>query len=158
MSETSEMRPVLLRGPHGDRLLVGLGQKERGTLGALVASGRIGSAELLAANRWYEAFAMAEHGAFDNEKAGGNSRTKLYAQERLLAATTSYREARRAIGKAGDGRLRAVLGDGLSMAALAERMKQDRKMVAGMVVADLVRLVEHYTASDRTTKGKAFRR
>ena len=149
MNDTSDLRPVLLRGAHGDRLLLALGQRERGTLGALLTSGRIGSAELLAANRWYEALAMAEHGAFDAEKAGGSSRTKLYAQERQLAAMTSYREAREATGKAGDERLRLILSDGLSMVALAERLQQDRKMVAGMVVADLMRLAEHYTETDQ---------
>ncbi len=152
MSDTSELSPVLLRGVYGNRLLLALGQRERGTLGALLSSGRIGSAELLAANRWYEAFAMAEHGAFDADKAGRGTGTKLFAQERQLAAVTSYRLAREALGTAGDERIRAILSDGLSVAALATRLQQDRRVVAGMVVADLMRLAEHYTAGDQVRK------
>ena len=143
MSDRSTASPALLNGPLGNRLLLALGQKELGTLGALVASGKIGSAELLAANRWY---AMAEHGAFDADKAGRGSTVKLFSQERQLAAMTSYRLAKQALGQAGDDRMRAILSSGLSMAALATRLKQDRKVVAGMVVADLTRLAEHYTA------------
>ncbi len=146
MSDRSTASPALLNGPLGNRLLLALGQKELGTLGALVASGKIGSAELLAANRWYEAFAIAEHGAFDADKAGRGSTVKLFSQERQLAAMTSYRLAKQALGQAGDERMRAILSSGLSMAALATRLKQDRKVVAGMVVADLTRLAEHYTA------------
>ncbi len=155
MQDKSDIGPVLLRGERANRLLLALGQRERGTLGALLASGRIGSAELLAANRWYQAFAMAEHGAFDTDRAGRSSDTKLFAQERQLAATTSYRLALKALGKAGDDRMRDILSSGLSIAALAGRMKQDRRVMAGMVVADLMRLVDHYTDADRARTGRA---
>ena len=156
LQDMSDMPPVLLRGQHANQLLLALGQRERGTLGALLASGRIGSAELLAANRWYQAFAMAEHGAFDADQAGRGGGIKLFAQERQLAATTSYRLAVKALSKAGDDRMRAILGSGLSVAALATRMKQDRRVMAGMVVADLMRLVDHYTETDQT-RGAASR-
>ena len=150
MSEKQDVAPVLLRGSQANRALLALGQRERGTLGALLASGKIGTAELFAANRWYETFAMAEYGVFDAEKAGTGGNVRLFAQERQAAAATSYRLAREAIGMAGDLRMRAILSDGQSMAALALRLQQDRKMVAGMVVADLVRLAEHYTEVDHS--------
>ena len=157
MNDVSTESPALLGGHHGNRLLLALGQRERGTLGALVTSGRIGSAELLAANRWYQAFAMAEHGAFDAEKAGCGGSTKLFAQERQLGATTSYRLARDALGRAGDERMRAVLSAGMSMMALATQLKQDRRVVAGMIVADLTRLAEHYTTVDQVKTGPSSR-
>ena len=149
MTTMSDAGPALLRGHHANQLLLALGQRERGTLGALLASGRIGSAELIAANRWYQAFAMAEHGAFDSDRAGSGGATKLFSQERQLAAVTSYRLARAALGRAGDERMRAILSAGLSVAALATRLQQDRRVVAGMVVADLMRLAEHYTTHDQ---------
>ena len=152
MSEMTDQSPVLLRGQCGNTLLQALGQRERGTLGALLASGRIGSAELLAANRWYQAFAMAEHGVFDSDRAAQGSGAKLYSQERQLAATTSYRLARDALGKTGDERMRAILSEGLSVAALATRLKQDRRVMAGMVVADLMRLVDHYTGLNESRR------
>ncbi len=164
MTKTQDL-PVLLRGPHGNRLLLALGQRERSTLGALLASGKIGSAEMLAANRWYEVFAMAEHGAFDTEKAGCGGSVKLFAQERQMAAVTSHRLAREALGKAGDERMRAVLSDGLSIKGAAVKLaasmparadgkacKVDPMFMCGLIVGDLARLVEHYTTIDGARK------
>ncbi len=128
-------------------MLPALGQRERGTLGAMLATGKIGTAEIIAANRWYHAFAMAEHGVFDADKTGSGG-VKLFAQERQLAAATQYRMARAATGDAGDGRLRAILSDGMTMRALGRRLKCDDRVAAGMVVADLIRLAEHYTTVD----------
>ena len=145
MADLQDSSSILLRGDCGNRMLPALGHRERGTLGALLASGKIGGAELLAANRWYEAFALAEHGAFDVDKAGAGGTVKLYPQERQVAAVTSYRMAKEALGQAGDRRMRAILGDGLTMAALARRMSQNPHVMSGRVIADLIRLVEHYT-------------
>ena len=154
MTETT-IPPALLRGAHGDRMLPSLGVRERASLGAMVASGKIGSAEMIAADRWYGTFAMAEYGAFDGEGTGGGGQTvKMFAQERQVSAATEYRKAFLAIGNAGDGRMRAILAEGVSVSVLADRLRQDRKMVTGMVVADLVRLVEHYTSSDGTKKSR----
>ena len=157
MSDNQSLPPVMLRGPQGDRMLLALGQRERGTLGALLASGKIGGAELLAANRWYEAYAMAEHGVFDADRTGTGSAVKLFAQERQVAAVTSARLARRALGEAGTRRLVAILSEGLSIKALATRLaaaainraggpapRMDPMFTCGLVVADLQRLVEHY--------------
>lgn len=142
--------PVLLRGAHGDRVLPALGQSQRSTLGAMLASGKIGSAEMVAANRWYDAFAMAEYGAFDANKAGSGHGVKLFAQERQLAATTQYRLARAATGRAGDRRMRAILSEGMTMRDLALQQGVDRAFLSGKVAADLERLVEHYTGTDAT--------
>ena len=47
----ADVRRMMISGDETERLLPALGQRERTTLGALAACGRIGSAELIAANR-----------------------------------------------------------------------------------------------------------
>ena len=138
---------MMISGDETERLLPALGQRERTTLGALAACGRIGSAELIAANRWHEEYAMAEHGVFEGAGNRPGSSTKLLAQERMVQAVSQHAKARAALGQAGHDRMTALLGSGLSIKALSVQIDRNAAVASGMVEADLVRLVEHYTAA-----------
>ena len=145
-------RKGMIAGAEAERLLPALGQRERATLGSLAACGRIGSAELIAANRWTRLYLAAVQGVFERERATASTGPRLLAAEALVAVTAQNRKACAALGTAGTRRMVLLLAEGRSMANLAAEIGRNPAVASGMVEADLCRLAEHYTETDAARK------
>ena len=152
MTET-DLPPAMLRGVHMERLMPSLGQRERATLGGMVVAGKIGTAELVAANRWFRDWAMAEHGAFEGgDNVKPSEALKMFPAEIMAAAITSYREAAEAVGEEGFGMLVAVLCDGQSLRDWAWHAGVSRGVPQRRMVDVLRALARHYTQTDARGK------
>ncbi len=148
MTET-DLPPAMLRGVHMERLMPSLGQRERATLGGMVVAGKIGTAELVAANRWFRDWAMAEHGAFEGgDNVKPSEALKMFPAETMAAARTALRDACEVIGAADAALIVQIVCHGISMRAIAGRGGRAAMNVHNRVGKALGGLAEHYTATD----------
>lgn len=114
---------------------------------ALYRSGKIGGAEVVAAERWLLDYTLGVHGYFESDSVssgGGDAHTAGFARAK---AKDAYNAAWAAVGGWGDLVLRLFVSRDLPLIALAEVIQLDRKATVGVVVATLRRLAEHYGAS-----------
>jgi hypothetical protein len=121
---------------------------------ALRDSGKIGDAEVTAAERFYRDFALAMFGARDSERAGGGGGQQGFSAA-VLDAMTGYRRAAQAIGIRSDALLRLVVVEEMSCRALAERMKTTHDHVSGRIAQVLEVLADHYARADKRDRGTA---
>lgn len=116
-------------------------------LAQLLDAGKIGMAEVNAANRWRSDYELGEHGARDPEKSGSGGGVDGYNIS-AIDALTRYRSACRAIGMIGDCLLRAFVSDGLSFRAMAAKLGRDNRDLSAQTALVLEILAEHYADVD----------
>lgn len=114
---------------------------------ALYRSGKIGGAEVAAAERWLLDYTLGVHGYFESNSAssgGGDAHTAGFARAK---AKDAYNAAWAAVGGWGSELLRMVIAEGLTMGAVAARLQFHNSEITGAFVASLRRLTEHYAES-----------
>lgn len=121
---------------------------------ALRQSGKIGDAEVAAAERWYADYALAEHGAASPALAGSGGGAGCFLDAQLQAIG-NYRAVRTGLGEHLDLRLRVYVGEGLSLRKMSAELGIDQKTVCGMLVADLQTLANFYAIWDGARRAGA---
>lgn len=125
-------------------------QRIRSGVLALRQSGDIGDPEVVASERWYRDYAMAEYGARVESLSSTGGGSSSGVSDAVLLARTGYREATEALGKQSDARLRLFVGQGMSLRKVTAWLgMKDHKRLAGTVIADLQALAAHYARIDR---------
>lgn len=115
---------------------------------ALRRSGKVGDAEVAAAERYYADYALALCGARDMERIGAGGGVQAFFAA-TVDAVTRYREAAQAIGPRGDALLRLVVVEEMSCTALGARLGTNHHDAGGRVATVLEVLADHYAAVDR---------
>lgn len=114
---------------------------------ALRQSGKIGPAEVIAAERWYRDYAFGLCGARESGASGSGGGSDGFSAARV-DAITRYNRAKAALGTAGDALLRAFVADGVSLTRTAELANMNPHNLSGMVALVLIQLAEHYNRED----------
>ncbi len=124
---------------------------------ALFRNGKIGGAEVAAADRWYQDYALGVEGVFDapgRGAGGGDAHTAMFAR---AAAKLAWRGACEAVGAYGSTMLRLLIVEGKTLAAVGREAGIHNSEATGAVVAAIRRLTEHYAAVDQGRPEKKAR-
>ncbi len=162
----ADNRPTGERLAHGVEIMVGpLSHDDRRAvlrihsgLAHLLEAGKVGVAEVVAANRWRRDYELGAHGAHDPECTGTGSGGVDAHLISAIDALTRYRWAARAVGSAGDALLRAFVSDGLSFRAIGARLGKDNRDLSAQTAFTLGMLVEHYAEVDADRDPPAWER
>lgn len=123
---------------------------------ALRRSGKIGDAEVLAAERWLRDYSLGVHGYFDSEpgraSGGGDAHTAGFARAK---AADAYRSAAQAVGRYLNDVLLSLVAGELGTRALGRIWDVNDQVACGIAVAALKRLSDHYTADSEVITGGA---
>jgi hypothetical protein len=130
------------------------GERVSSTLRKLRESGKIGDAEVWAAERFYRDTALAE-GARDPEAKGSGGGMQAYSAAQL-DAVTGCRRVVEMLGPWAEGLLRLAVVDEASCRAIAERTGTNDQFIGGMLSAALRFLAHHYTVADHFYRRRRF--
>lgn len=123
---------------------------------ALRRSGKIGDAEVLAAERWLRDYTLGVHGYFDSEpgraSGGGDAHTAGFARAK---AADAYRSAAQAVGRFGDSVLRELIAADHSIRGMAAYLNLSVDVTCGIVMATMLRLSDHYATDSEVIIGEA---
>ena len=134
-------------------------QRVYDTVAALEREGRISGEHVRAARTWCRDYERSMRSSYSHPATAGcgTGSTNAGPEMRLLGGIESAKRlaaATRAVGMVGDLYLREIVGNGLSLRALAEKLGRSRATLADDVVATLQRLEECYADLAREADAK----
>ena len=143
------------RWAHGTEFEVTPGGRQQiaPPVAALRRSGKLGDAEVTAAERFYRDYALV-NGSRDPDRVGGGGGQQGFSAM-VLDAQTRYRQAVRTLGPRASSLLHLVVIEEMSCRAISARMGSNHEDVGSRVAAALEVLAAHYETVDRAKRRAA---